>query len=132
MYKRQDLFFHLIDNAMKYRGKEDPIVKIECETQDDSVAISISDNGIGIDQRDIDSVFTIFKRLGYKDDVPGAGVGLAICRRIILRHHGELSLQKPRIGGTTLQFTLRPSPSATRAPQSVSANIGGSSNGSRT
>lgn len=128
----KDLFFHLIDNAMKYRGKEDPIVKIECETQDDSVAISISDNGIGIDQRDIDSVFTIFKRLGYKDDVPGAGVGLAICRRIILRHHGELSLQKPRIGGTTLQFTLRPAPSATRAPQPVSANIGGSSNGSRT
>lgn len=117
----KELFFHLIDNAMKYRSDKDPVVKIGCEREGDTATITVSDNGIGIDQRDSDRVFTIFKRMGFKDDVPGAGVGLAICRRIVLRHHGRISLGPASDLGTTIQFTLRtPSPITppARAPAS--------------
>lgn len=103
----KDLFFQLIDNAMKYQSDRDPRIEIKCVQEDQYATVSVSDNGIGIADHNVDNVFTIFKRLGVKEDVPGAGVGLAICRRIILKHHGRIWLKESSDSGTTLCFTLR-------------------------
>ena len=84
------LFFHVIENAIKFRGEEDPVIEIAHEVIDGKCYVSVSDNGIGIPDRCKEEVFSIFKRLGFKENVPGAGVGLAICRRIALRHHGRI------------------------------------------
>ncbi len=102
----QDLFVHLIDNAMKYRSDENPVIKISCEVEDEVATISVSDNGIGVADRDCERIFTIFKRLGFKEETPGAGVGLAICRRIVLRHHGQISMTDSPDTGSTIQITL--------------------------
>lgn len=87
------LFFHLIENAIKFRGEEDPHITISAAEVDGMIEVSVADNGIGIQEQHFEDVFTIFKRLGFKDGVPGAGVGLAICRRIAVRHHGRIWLQ---------------------------------------
>ena len=86
------LFYHLIENAIKFRGDKDPVIKIGATEVNAMIEVSVTDNGIGIPERNFEDVFTIFKRLGIKDGVPGAGVGLAICRRIALRHHGRIWL----------------------------------------
>ncbi|MEZ6060843.1 MAG: chemotaxis protein CheB [Planctomycetaceae bacterium] len=103
----QTLFFHVIDNAIKYRGTDAPMVTVTAEADDGHFLISVRDNGIGIDSRHADRVFTIFKRLGYKDDVPGAGVGLALCKRIVVRHGGRIWVEAGTDGGTIVCFTLR-------------------------
>ncbi len=100
------LFFHLLDNALKYRTETDPVIKLECLTKDNQFEIHFQDNGIGINERYSDDIFTIFKRLGVKDNAPGAGVGLAICRRIVLRHHGRIWATANEDGGLVVCFTI--------------------------
>lgn len=100
------LFFHLIDNAVKYSSWDAPEVHVTCDEFDEFYQISVSDNGIGIEARNAENIFTIFRRLGVKDNVPGAGVGLAICRRIILRHHGRIWMEPEHKNGTLIRFTL--------------------------
>ena len=100
------LFYHLIENSIKFRGKENPHIHISAKPVDGMTEIYVSDNGIGIQERNLDDVFTIFKRLGVKEGVPGAGVGLAICRRIALRHHGRIWLKHVK-DGVTVGMTLR-------------------------
>ena len=101
------LFFHLIENSINFRSEADPIIKISARrTDSEHIEIEVVDNGVGVAERDCDDVFTIFKRLGIKDDVPGAGVGLAICRRIVLRHQGRIRLI-PNNNGVVIQFNLR-------------------------
>ncbi len=111
------LFFHLIDNGMKYKSDADPIINITWKQHEEGVEISVADNGIGIDDRNADNVFTIFKRMGLKEEVPGAGVGLAICRRIVLRHRGRIWLSESSPQGTTFSFNLQvPNSSAVNRP----------------
>ena len=102
----QMLFYHLIENGIKFRSDENPQIQISGETVDGMVEITIGDNGVGIPERNLEDVFTIFKRLGIKDNVPGAGVGLAICRRIVLRHHGRIWM-KYLPSGTAVVISLR-------------------------
>ena len=99
------LFFHLVENSIKFRSEKDPVVVISCERVENRLDVFVADNGIGIDARHKEDVFTIFKRLGFKSQVPGAGVGLAICRRVVLRHQGRISLL-PSIEGAKFGFSL--------------------------
>ena len=99
------LFFHLIENSVKFRGEDDPVINISCEMSEGKLEVFVQDNGIGIEARHKEDVFTIFKRLGFKGQVPGAGVGLAMCRRIVLRHHGRISII-PTESGTKFGFSL--------------------------
>jgi len=103
----QTVFFHLIDNAIKYRSEEKPQVGVSYHRADGFVVISVADNGIGIDERHRDRVFTIFKRLGYKEDTPGIGIGLALCKRIVVRHGGRIWVEPNSPAGSILKFTLR-------------------------
>ncbi|MCC9642883.1 PAS domain-containing protein [Rhodopirellula sp. JC740] len=103
----QLLFFHLIDNAIKYRSDQPPRIHLSNTAVDGFVQINVADNGIGVDERHANRVFTIFKRLGFKPDVPGIGVGLAICKRIVIRHGGRIWLERSPSGGTVVCLTLR-------------------------
>jgi two-component system CheB/CheR fusion protein len=95
----KSLFFHLIENAIKFRSEETPEIRISSTPEnEDTVAVSVEDNGIGVDERNREEVFTIFKRLGIKENTPGTGIGLAICRRIVLRHHGRIVLASQQRG----------------------------------
>jgi two-component system CheB/CheR fusion protein len=113
----KSLFFHLIDNALKYRTAEDPRIEISWEAIDNQVQVTVIDNGIGIEPHQADSIFTIFHRSQMVDSVPGAGVGLAICRRIILRHRGQIWLERYLSAGSTFRFTLLAA-TASEFPQS--------------
>jgi len=114
----KELFCHLIDNSLKYRSEAAPVINISSEKIDDEVHVSVSDNGIGIDSTNAEAVFTIFKRLGFKESVPGAGVGLAICRRIALRHHGRIWLSESPEGGAQFSFNLKTPDYLADSPQS--------------
>jgi PAS domain S-box-containing protein len=102
------LFQNLIANAVKFRSSEPPHVAIDCAREHDAARFSISDNGIGIDPADAERVFGLFSRLHSKDEYAGAGIGLALCKKIVETHGGRIWIE-PRDGhGTTVCFTLAP------------------------
>lgn len=92
------LFYNLINNALKFSKKEIPaIIEVDSfiENRDDQeikmVKIVITDNGIGIDPQLSGKIFDVFSRLNAKDDYEGTGLGLALCKKIVERHHGTIS-----------------------------------------
>lgn len=87
------LFQNLIQNAIKYR-KDDvaPKIKIEAQKGKSDITISISDNGIGIDEKYAKKIFDVFQRLHGDEQYEGMGIGLAICKRIIDTHNGKIWL----------------------------------------
>jgi two-component system CheB/CheR fusion protein len=108
MEQLRSVFYHLIDNALKFRSEEKPEIEIKAEPENGGhILVRVKDNGIGIDDRHCQQVFTIFKRMGQKNDAPGLGVGLALTKRIILRHGGRIWLDSNEGHGTTVCFTLR-------------------------
>ena len=116
------LFYHLIENSIKFRREDDPVINISCEMSDGKLEVFVEDNGIGIEARHKEDVFTIFKRIGIKAQVPGAGVGLAMCRRIVLRHQGRISLI-PTESGVKFGFSLIPPESYTTASAQLLAPL---------
>ena len=100
------LFQNLIGNAIKYRGKEDPEIHISVKEVNDEYIFSIRDNGIGIDQKHLDRIFTIFHRLHSKDEYEGTGIGLAISEKILQKHRGKIWAESEPRKGTTFYFTL--------------------------
>ncbi|MEO2026017.1 MAG: PAS domain S-box protein [Fuerstiella sp.] len=106
------VFQNLIGNAIKYRGEKVPEVRIWSQESSDAWKIYVSDNGIGISEEFSDQVFIIFKRLHTRDEHPGTGIGLAICRRIVERHGGSIRLVSDRNEGSTFEFTLPKRPPA--------------------
>jgi len=102
------VFQNLIDNAIKFMGDTAPRIHISAQQNDNKITISVKDNGIGIEQQYQDRIFTIFQRLHTKADYPGTGIGLAICKRTIERHGGNIWFESdPKQGtGTTFYFSL--------------------------
>lgn len=99
------LFQNLIGNAIKYRSEKTPEIIIEAENSNQFYTISVKDNGMGIDEKYLDRIFVIFERLHGSQDYEGTGIGLAICKRIIDQHGGEIWAES--VGnGTTFKFTL--------------------------
>jgi signal transduction histidine kinase len=99
------LFQNLIENAIKYRGKESPRVHLSAVLQDNHYLFSIQDNGIGIDEQYCAHIFQIFKRL-HPQDYPGTGIGLATCRKIVERHGGSIWIESQIGQGSTFYFTV--------------------------
>jgi signal transduction histidine kinase len=99
------VFQNLISNAIKYKADEPPRVSITSSEGVDEWVISISDNGIGIDPQYADRIFGIFKRL-HGRELPGTGMGLAICKRIIERHNGRIWVEPNSDQGSKFCFTL--------------------------
>lgn len=107
------VFKNLVGNAIKYRGEQAPRVHVSALEQDDRWKISVTDNGIGIDPRYTNSVFTLFKRLHGRERA-GSGVGLAICKEIVEHHGGDIWVESELNKGSTFVFTL-PKMTAERA-----------------
>ncbi|MGB7441951.1 MAG: PAS domain-containing protein [Coleofasciculaceae cyanobacterium] len=103
----RQLLQNLISNALKFRGKMSPEIKIKAEKQDKQWVISISDNGIGIKPEYAERVFQIFQRLHSRSKYPGTGIGLAICKKIVEHHGGRIWIESEFGNGTTFYFTLK-------------------------
>jgi PAS domain S-box-containing protein len=101
------LFQNLISNAIKFRKKDQPPrIKISAVQTNRKWLFKVEDNGIGIDPKDKDKIFVIFKRLHTRQDIDGNGIGLAHCKKIVEMHHGNIWVESSPGEGATFFFTL--------------------------
>ena len=100
------LFQNLIGNALKFKGEQRPRVEVMAAREGSFWLFSVRDNGVGFDQKYADRVFGVFKRLHRNSEIPGTGIGLAICQRIIDRHGGRIWAESKPGKGATFYFTL--------------------------
>lgn len=100
------LFQNLIGNAIKFRGERPPRVHVSAKRQQKDWLFSVRDSGIGIDPQYADRIFRIFQRLHTRTQYPGTGIGLAICKKIVERHGGEIWFESKPGRGTTFYFSI--------------------------
>jgi len=99
------LFASLIENAVKFRSERRPEVHVSAMAQGGQWRFSVRDNGIGIDPRNRERIFGVFKRV-HHDKFPGAGIGLAVASRIVERHAGRIWVESSLGDGATFFFLL--------------------------
>jgi signal transduction histidine kinase len=99
------VFQNLIGNAIKYRGERPLSIHIFAETLNDEWRFAVVDNGMGIDPKYHQKVFGVFKRL-HGRAIPGTGIGLAICHRVVDRYGGRIWVESQTDQGSTFYFTL--------------------------
>ena len=87
------VFQNLISNAIKFRGTRIPRIRINAVETGEYLRIRFEDNGIGLEPGEIDKIFDMFHRSQSGSDYPGVGAGLAICRRIVQAHGGEIHVE---------------------------------------
>ncbi|AUD07099.1 histidine kinase [Spirosoma pollinicola] len=112
------LFNNLISNALKFiRPGVQPLLRIDVQTvtgenyiglvpERQYVEITIEDNGIGFDEKYVDHIFKVFQRLHGKSAFAGTGIGLAICKRVVMYHHGYITARSQPNKGTTFVVVL--------------------------
>jgi light-regulated signal transduction histidine kinase (bacteriophytochrome) len=99
------VFQNLIGNAIKYREKRPLTIRIFAEKLNDEWRFAVVDNGMGIDPKYHQQVFGVFKRL-HGRAIPGTGIGLAICQRVVDRYGGRIWVESALCEGSTFHFTL--------------------------
>lgn len=97
---------NVLDNALRYRREEPPRVDVSAAADDAHRIFAVRDNGVGIAPRHQERIFEVFYRLHGSRDVPGTGIGLAMCRRIVHRHGGRIWVESVPGRGSTFFFTL--------------------------
>lgn len=108
-FQLAQVFQNLISNAIKYRRAEAPRIHISAEADRGEWIFSVRDNGIGFKQEYAERIFGLFKRL-HGREVPGTGIGLANCRKILDRHGGRIWAESKEGYGSTFYFTLPGAP----------------------
>lgn len=117
------LWQNLIGNAIKFRAADrTPVIRITADEQPGGGwQIGVADNGIGVPAEFAEKIFVIFQRLHARDAYPGTGIGLALCKRIVEQHGGQMLLDTTYSGGTRIYFTL-PAPAARPPGQDTSTS----------
>jgi signal transduction histidine kinase len=100
------VFQNLIANGIKFHGTEPPRIRVGAEQNDREWQFSVADNGIGIASEHAEMVFVIFKRLHTRDEYPGNGIGLSICKKIVEQLGGRIWVESIQGQGSTFRFTL--------------------------
>lgn len=101
------LFQNLISNALKFRRKDTiPEIEISAVEKETEYVFSVRDNSIGIDERHMGKLFIIFQRLHTVDEYPGTGIGLAICKKIVSQHNGNIWVESELGKGSTFYFSI--------------------------
>lgn len=103
------LFQNLISNAIKFRNSNiSPLIKIDATPNNEEKQwhVTVSDNGIGMAEKNLEKVFVIFKRLHERDSYPGTGIGLAHCKKVVELHNGKIWVESVLGKGSVFHFTL--------------------------
>ena len=101
------LFQKLIENGLKYNKSENPIVRVEYYKLNDNHVFTITDNGIGIEEKYHANVFEMFRRLHNFEEYQGSGIGLAICKRAVELMGGKITLKSSLGKGSTFTITIQ-------------------------
>lgn len=101
---------HLLHNALLFNASSEPTVQVAGRLAGDTLVVTVTDNGIGIDPEQSERVFDLFQRLNTRQDYPGTGTGLALCRRLMSLQGGMLDLVTSPEPGSTLRLTLPAGP----------------------
>ena len=124
------LFQNLIGNAVKFRTATAPRVQISAVEAEDAWVFAVMDNGIGIAPEQLDRIFGMFQRLHGSSEYPGTGIGLALAKRIVERHGGQIWATSQPGEGSTFYFSIPKQPPA--APESDSSTRNGGEHGRHT
>jgi len=100
------LLQNLIANAIKFCGKDLPEIHLMARHEDQHWVFGVRDNGIGIETQYFERVFLIFQRLHTRNQYPGTGIGLALCKKIVERHEGRIWIESEPGRGSTFYFTI--------------------------
>jgi light-regulated signal transduction histidine kinase (bacteriophytochrome) len=104
------LLQNLISNALKYQNKEfsvPPSITITHSEDQEQWTFSVKDNGIGIEPKYRDQIFEMFKRLHGRQDYEGNGIGLALCKKVVEQHDGNIWVESEPDKGSTFHFTIK-------------------------
>jgi light-regulated signal transduction histidine kinase (bacteriophytochrome) len=103
----RQLLQNLLGNALKYRQKDTPpVVRLRCSNGGQHCTITVTDNGIGFNEKYASKIFRMFVRLHGRAEYEGSGIGLAICRKIVERHGGTIVATSTAGQGATFTVTL--------------------------
>jgi PAS domain S-box-containing protein len=105
-FRLQQIFQNLFSNAIKYRSDQPPRIHVSATRVDDFWLFSVQDNGIGINPEYHERIFGIFKRLHNREQYPGTGIGLAICKRIVEHAGGKIWVDSTVGQGAKFLFTV--------------------------
>jgi signal transduction histidine kinase len=100
------LLQNLVGNAIKYRDHRRPEIHVGVKSEDNNWVFSVADNGIGIEPQYYERVFKVFQRLHQRREYSGNGIGLAICKKIVERHGGQIWVESKLGEGSTFYFRI--------------------------
>ena len=99
------VFYNLINNGIKFNSSQAPMIDCNYTETDDKWIFSIEDNGVGIDSDHLNKIFLPFTRMNQMN-VEGSGIGLSICKRVVVLHEGEIWVEESKPGKTVMKFSV--------------------------